>query len=307
MISHTSLQNLIVRALSHSLSVDLIVRIARRVVPDYDIYERSGFPKNIPIPKLDAAEQVFLDMSRNGLLLKLVEQLIDVHYNGDMGRRIPIQFLDRIIAEVEEQGYRYNATERAFVETARREKTMGWGTLQAGNTYEFALLRVDIVGNTKLLRTHEPEVVRATFDRVRLIVRACAERRNGRVWNWEGDGGLSAFYYEDKNIQATLCGMEILHELFLYNLLHSKLPEPLAVRLGVHAGPCTLLEDGKDSSSETVRRVELLESRYAKPGWLAVSQGVYTDLGGKLSRFFAPVAGPDGGSIYKYALQWEKR
>ena len=307
MTSHAALQNLIIRALSHSLSVDLIVRIARKVIPDYDIYQRSGFPQNIPIPKLDAAQQVFADIVSNGLLLKLVEQLIDVHYNGDMGRRIPIQFLDKIIAEVENQGYLYNTTEKAFVEAAHREKTMGWGTLRAGTTYEFALLRVDIVGNTKLLRTNDATTVRNAFDRVRLLVRSCTERRNGRVWSWEGDGGLSAFYFVDKNIQATLCGMEIIHELFLFNATQSLLPVSLEVRLAVHAGPCKFMEGGKDTSSEAVRLVELLESSYAKPGWLAVSQGVYTDLGGKLSRFFTLVPGPNGTSVYKYVLEWEKR
>ncbi len=307
MMSHAALENLVVRALSHSLSVDMIVRIAQKVIPDYDIYMRSGFPPNIPIPRVDAARQVFSDVLREGYLLKLVESLIDVHYNGDMGRAMRIQFLDRIIAEVEAQGYRYSQTERVFVESAQRAKTMGWGTLQEGNIYEFALMRADIVENTKLLRTYPQQIVRGAFDRVRSLIQWSAEKRNGRIWSWEGDGGLAAFYFMDKNLHATLCAMEILHELFLFNLLHSRLPEPLDVRLSVHAGPCKFLSGGKDSSSETIRRVEQLESKFTKPGCLTVSPGVYTDLGGKLSQFFKPVAGPENSPLYRYSLLWEKR
>jgi hypothetical protein len=32
-------------------------------------------------------------------------------------------------------------------------------------------------------------------------------RRNGRVWRWEGDGGVLAFLFGDKNVQAALAGI----------------------------------------------------------------------------------------------------
>ncbi len=307
MKSHAALENLVVRSLSRSLSVPHMVKLAQRIIPNYDIHARSGFPPNIPVPRVDAARQIFSDVNSRGFLLKLIESLIDVHYNGDMGREMPIQLLDRVVAEVEAQGYRYSVKEMVFVEAAHREKTMGWGTLHEGSMYEFAFLRADIVGNTKLVRTYEQDLVLGTFDRVRELIRRNVEKRNGRLWGWEGDGGLAAFYFLDKNIQATLCGMEIVHELFFFNLLQSRLPEPLAVRLAVHAGPCKFLSAGKDASNETIRRVELLEAKFTKPASLIVSPGVYTDLGGKLSKFFKPVAGPDNSPLYRYSLQWEKR
>ncbi len=307
MMSHAALENLVVRALSHSLSVDLMIRLVRRVIPDYDIHERSGFPPNIPIPRVDAARQIFTDILQSGAFLKLVEALIDFHSNGDMGRAVKIQYIERIVTEVEAQGYRYNPSEKVFMEAARREKTMGWGTLRDGNVYEFALLRADIVGNAKIVRAYSPQIVRDAFNRVRELIKREVEKRNGRVWNWEGDGGLAAFYFEDKNIMATLCAMEVIHELFFFNLLQSRLPESLGVRLAVHAGPCKLLSGAKDSSSETIRKVELLEREYTQPGSLTVSSGVYTDLGGKLSQYFIPFIGPDNTSLYRYSLRWEKK
>jgi len=307
MMSHAALESLVVRSLSHSLSVDLMIKIAKKIIPDYDIHERSGFPPNIPIPRVDAARQIFGDIQRAGSLLKLAETLIDMHYNGQMGRPIRVQFLDRIIAEVEAQGYRYSTADRVFVEAASREKTMGWGTLQEDRTYEFALLRADIVGNAKLVRMYDRDDVNTAFDKTRELVRNAVEKRNGRIWSWEGDGGLAAFYFEGKNIQATLCGMEIIHELFLFNLLQSPLPESLSVRLAVHAGPCKLLSSGKDSGSETIRRVEEIESKLTKPDSLMVSVGIYTDLGGKLSQFFTQVPGTENSPLYRYVLRWEKR
>jgi hypothetical protein len=307
MISHAALENMVIRALSHSLATETQIKITRKIMPGYDIYQRSGFPQNIPIPRADAARQILSDVVQEGLLLKLIESLIDLHYNEGMGREIRIQFLDRIISEVEAQGYIYNPSQRIFVEAAYREKTMGWGTLQEGSTYEFSLLRADIVGNTKLLKNHPPEMVKGYFDVVRELIKRSAEKRDGRIWSWEGDGGIAAFYFRDKNIQAILCGMEIIHELFLFNLLQSQLPEPLAVRLAVHAGPCKFLASEKDTASETIRRVELIECKFTQPNSLTVSPGVYTDLGGKLSPFFTPIEGPENSPLYRYTLQWERK
>jgi class 3 adenylate cyclase len=307
MMSHAALESLVVRSLSHSLSVDLMIKIAKKIIPDYDIHERSGFPPNIPIPRVDAARQIFGDIQRAGSLLKLAETLIDVHYNGQMGRPVRVQFLGRIISEVEAQGYRYSTADRVFVEAASREKTMGWGTLQEDGTYDFALLRADIVGNAKLVRMYDRDDVNTAFDKTRELMRRAVEKRNGRIWSWEGDGGLAAFYFVDKNIQATLCGMEIIHELFLFNLLQSPLPESLSVRLAVHSGPCKFLSSGKDTASETIRRVEEIESKFTKPDSLTVSPGIYTDLGWKLSQFFTQVPGPENSPLYRYILRWEKR
>ena len=166
---------------------------------------------------------------------------------------------------------------------------------------------MDIAGNSELVRRYPKATIATVYGTLRDLVTRVAEKRDGRLWSWEGDGGLAAFYFMDKTIQATLCGMEIVHELLLLNLLSPALPEPLRVRLAVHAGPCRFLASAKESGGDTIRRVEMLESVYTAPGCLTVSPGVFTDLGSKLAPLFVPVPGPDNGSVYRYGLEWEKK
>ena len=300
---------LFVRALTESMSVDQMQRAARMVIPGYDIQERSGFPPNVPIPRGDAARHVLRDFVDQGVLLKFIEGLILLTTQGDMGREVKIPLLPHIIAEMEDQGFKYSAQKGVFVEGGSRERTMGWGTLTEGATYEFALLRVDIADNSELVRRYPRGLVNAAYTTVRDLVTRLVEKRDGRVWSWEGDGGLAAFYFNDKTIQATLCGMEVIHELFLYNLVGRSLPEPVRVRIAVHAGPCRFQRSSKESASagDTIRRVELLEASYTRPGCLTVSPGVYTDLGSKLSPLFAPAQGPENSSVFRYGLAWEPK
>jgi class 3 adenylate cyclase len=299
--------SLFVSALSQAMPVELMQKVARMVIANYDIYERSGFPVAIGMPRADAARHILKDFSNQGYLLKFVESLIHVTSEGFMSREVRIPLLPRIIAEVEDQGYRYSAEKGIFVEAGEHERTMGWGTLREGHTYEFALLRVDVVGNSEMVRRLPRGQVADAFAAVRARITRQVEKRDGRIWGWEGDGGLAAFYFLDKTIQATLCGIEIVHELFVYNLLSRALPEPVRVRLAVHAGPCRFLMSAKESAGDTIRRVELLESRYTRPGCLSVSPGVFTDLGSKLAPLFTSVPGPDNSTVYRYALEWEKK
>jgi class 3 adenylate cyclase len=289
------------------MSVDLMEKVARTVIPDYDVHERSGFPPNIPMPRADAARHILKDITREGYFLKLIEALIEVTSHGDMGREIRIPLLARIVSEVEGQGYSYSREKGVFIEAGAGAHTMGWGTLREGRSYEFALLRVDIAGNSVLVRRYPKTLIDSVYGTLRDLVTRMVEKRDGRVWGWEGDGGLAAFYFMDKTIQATLCGMEIVHELLIQNLFSEAMPEPLRVRLAVHAGPCRFMASAKEAGGDTIRRVEMLESAYTAPGSLTVSPGVYTDLGSKLSPLFVAVPGPDNSSLYRYSLEWEKK
>jgi class 3 adenylate cyclase len=303
---NTRLASLFINALSQAMPVELMQKVARTVIPDYDVYERSGFPASISLPRADAARHILKDFLAEGLFMKLVEALIEVASRGYMGRDVRIPLLPRIIAEVEDQGYSYSTEKGMFIEAAERGRTMGWGTLREGRTYEFALLRIDVAGNSDLVRRFGRAKVAEAFAALRDMVARFVERRDGRVWGWEGDGGLAAFYFIDRTIQATLCGMEIIHELFFYNLLARTLPVELQVRLCVHAGPCRFFPTPREAAGDTIRRVELLESRYTRPGCLTVSPGVYTDLGSKLAPLFLAVPGPDNSSVFRYSLEWEK-
>lgn len=300
------LQQLLVKALSQSMDIRTMVKITRKLFQDYDLYKRTGFPENIPIPAMDAAEQIALDVVQNeGLFIQFITILIDLYQNGLMGKKINIKYLPQILGELESMGLTYNPDYGTFVESKRSKMSKGWRILEEGKRYEFCLLRIDIVENSRLVREYSKEIIADTYSDFRTIVKTYVEKRDGRIWGWEGDGGLAAFYFQDKNVLATISAIEIILDLFFYNLFKCRLNESLKVRISIHTGQCQFYHDLEQMQSDVFRTLEVLESEHTLPDSITLSPNVYQDLGSKLESFFKPVELTRGHCIYRFNLTWE--
>jgi hypothetical protein len=298
-------ENYLIEALSQSMPTHVMEKLCARLIPDYDLYRRTGFPATIPIPNIDAARQIVRDIKQLNSLPQFVAVLIDVNRNGLMGRSIQIRSLDRILKELEALGLLFREEYGIFMEDHRRNRTSNWGVLREGEIYEFSFLKLDIVGNSELVRRHDKATVDRAYEDLKKIAARIVAKREGRIWRWEGDGGLAAFYFGHKNIQATLSGAEILLELFMYNMLECALERPLSIRMAVHTGPCRFFNSLENLQSDTLRRLETIESRHTLADSLTLSPGVYTDLGTKLGSFFTPFKETAYKSLYRYKLDWE--
>ncbi len=299
------LQRYLVDGLSLSMDVHLMQRLVGQVISGYDLHERSGFPPNYPIQALDAATQVVLDVAAEGVVTQFIEVLIGVDRNGHMGRRISIHTSREIIEEMEEAGFLFSEEYGVFVESRHGPQTIGWGVLKPGINYELTFLSLDIVGNTRLVRRYSEDKIAKAYSDLQTLVGAVVSKRNGRVWRWEGDGGLAAFFFGNKNVQATLTGMELLLELFMYNLFDCPFEEQLSVRIAVHAGPCQFNDDVHAMQNATLDRLHQIESEFTEPDTMTISPGTFTDLGSKLAYFFEQCEVSSRHFLYRYKLEWE--
>ncbi|TVQ38702.1 MAG: hypothetical protein EA384_08195 [Spirochaetaceae bacterium] len=301
------LRNILIRALTHSMDVQTMVEIARRIIGnEYDLHKRCGFPESVPIPDHDAARQIVIDLIDAALALPFVTLLVSIDRNGFVGRKLHIHRIDDILGEMLELGLTYDPENQIFVENANRQQTPNWGVIREGDVHSFAFLRFDVVGNSRLVRKYNEETVMQAYGDLRRLIQAILFRRNGRLWSWEGDGGLAAFYTDDVNAAAVYTGMEILRELYLYNRLRCPLEEPIRLRLAVHSGPSEYRNNVDDIGSMAIKKVYHIESNLTLPDTLTVSDTVYFNLDPLLESWFSPLAGNGDSTCYRYALAFEK-
>ncbi|MEE8440792.1 MAG: hypothetical protein V3S41_03655, partial [Spirochaetia bacterium] len=223
---------------------------------------------------------------------------------GMAGRQYKIPRLSTIVTEILDTGYRYDSGSGSFVEDRAIRTTRNWGVLREAETYIMAFLGVDVTGNSELVRRHGQDSMQRIYQMLRQMVNESVQRRNGRLWGWEGDGGLFAFTFEEENQRAVHSAVEVLHEISLYNLVSCPLPEGLHVRLTVHNGPCEYRSDGTELKVDTVKRLWDIDTRYGQQDSLTISAAILPSLDHSLSNRFEAIHTGSAENLYAYSVRF---
>jgi class 3 adenylate cyclase len=263
------------KCLYSSLSVADMIRFARMACPDYDIYKRSGYPMGHPMSTQDAATWIVDDMQYYGRYLDLVEVLVQVDSQGYMGRRYVLKDLDAVVEDVIRNGYSFDKTTGSFYENQQERITNNWGRLLEGEERIMAVMRLDIARNSIMVRENPKNLIDKTYNDIRKIVTRSVVSRLGRVWSWEGDGSLAAFFLSNYSRMAIFTAMEILSEMFFYNKFDNPLNSDIKLRLAVHSGSIQFSNNEAEyQKADIVRKAIILESKAAAPNSLVISESL---------------------------------
>ena len=294
------------KCLQLSLPVDMMIRFARLANPDYNIYKRTGLSEGMPIPNQIAAQRIVADMIQDGFYVDFVEKLITIGNEGYMGRHYQLHGLDNVIEGVMHEGYTFDKVTGQFFENQRERISVNWGRLQEGDERKITVLRLDIAGNSILVKNNTRQKVESAYNDMRAIVNKTVVNRLGRLWSWEGDGAVAAFLFGPMEKMAVGAGMEILHELFFYNRIRNPLDSPINVRMGVHTGQVLYSDNElKRNKNDTIKKAVTLED-LAPANNLCVSYNVYINMDTNILSLFGPEKSHKGGKYRLYSMGPEK-
>jgi class 3 adenylate cyclase len=289
-----------------SLQVDMMIRLAQLVNPGYDIYQRLGLKEGMPVSNHTAAQCIVADLIERGYFVDFVETLIRVDNGGYMGRSYALKGLDDVINGVVQGGYSFDQTTGRFFENQRERISENWGRLREGNEQQMTVLRLDIAGNSVLVRQNSAAAIQRAYAEMRTVVSRAVIGRLGRLWSWEGDGALAVFMFGHKERAAVFCGMDILHELFFFNKLKNPLSTPIKLRLGVHIGTVRYHEDAVERlKNDAVKQAVALEGSAAANS-MAVSHNLFISMDKIILDLFTPEKTSRGGRYRQYSISQEK-
>lgn len=283
-----------------------MIELVRELIPNYNLHQRFNVRESISIPQANAAKKIVSDICDLELFPSFVQLLIDAQEKGFKGRKYRIAYLSALIRGLELHGYIFDNENNMFIEDARFSQSKNWGVLREGIEYELTFLRFDIAGNSRIVRLNEASKVEKAYqDFFNLISKAVA-RRNGRLWQLEGDGGLAAFAFNYKDTAATLSVHEILVELLIYNLTNCPLASPLLARFAIHAGRHVYTSEMESlHKSEPIKEIKEIENRFTKPNSCSVSNKVLIAVDKRLADLFIPLNehNPYGLACYSVELR----
>ena len=298
--------NLCKKCLYTSLPVDLMIRFAKQANPEYDFYYRSGMSERIVISNQDAAHRIVTDMIQDGFYIGFVETLVKIQTEGFMGHRYELRGLENVVNSLIDEGFNYDEISGRFYENQEERISPNWGRLQNGEEQKMAVLKLDIAGNSALVKNNPGEKIRKAYEDIRNIVNMAVTTRAGRLWTWEGDGALAAFLFGPIDKLVVYAGMEILHELFFYNRLRNPLDSPINIRMGAHIGQVRYSDNEIErQKDDTVKQVMSLES-IAAVNSLCVSFNMYITMDTNTLNLFSKEKTSRAGKYRLYTYGVEK-
>ena len=263
------------RCLALSISVEEMNRFAKMTNPDYDLYKSYGFSKGHPIGIHEAADRIVADMLQSGYYVDFVETLKKVDSKGYMGHSYAFRGLDDVIGDVLQAGYSFDNITGQFFEDQSQQITRNWGRLMEDDERQMAVLRLDIAGNSLLVKNNPKPLVDKAYGDLRKIVSRAIVSRLGRLWMWEGDGALGVFMLSDYSRVAIFAGMEILNSMFIYNKSDNPLNSAFKLRVSVHSGSLAYTESATQFlKADTVQTAIMLESKAAVPNSMVISESL---------------------------------
>jgi class 3 adenylate cyclase len=283
-----------------------MIRFATHVYPEYNIYKEAGLRENQPLSNQNAALRIVEDFIAAERFIDLVEFLIQVELKGYMGRQYTLRGLNDVISGIIQEGYSYDNATGQFFENQSARVSNSWGRLIDGDERNMAVFRLDVVDNSVLVKHNNAKAVEKAYKDLRSIVSQAVVSRLGRLWSWEGDGALAAFLFGYKERAAVFAGMNILHELYLYNLLVNPLNAPIKVRVAAHVGPVYYWDDPVELlKNETIRETVNIESRAVQTDTFGISDGIFLSIDRGLQDLFRQGQFHDGIRVRTYGIEAE--
>jgi len=123
---------------------------------------------------------------------------------------------------------------------------------------------------------------------------------DGRIWSWQGDGGLSAFHGDASMVcdRAVAAAFQIQEALAGFNASHCSLSEGLRARVAVHAGNARYRESTGRIHSEAINYVAHLEHEFSLPGHVTLSRDVHKELSSAIRQRLAIVGSFEGTDVF---------
>ncbi len=282
------LKRILSAVLAKNFNSEDIKWIARELERNFDINEVSGFPASMRLPAKDAADVVTNYFLRKKKLQDLVNVVLGLDNKQFRGKKVILKDVGRLAKAVEESGFEYSSDTKEIKISEKGGKRADFGVCKEGVEYDFTFIDIDIVKNSQVVNKYSYDIVKKTYTKIIAYFTNRIEKRNGRIWVWAGDGGIAAFYGDNKCVKAVNAAIDIVAGIPLFNAEHNDLPIDLNVRVAVHKGRC-IYRDNKDLLlSDDINFVVHLEKKFTHINSISISENVFQELPDKHRKFFFP-------------------
>ncbi len=288
-----------------SLNTEQMETLGKDIDPKYNPSKMAKLPLGARLRDRKQASKILVEFAiEKQAGHQLVIDFIESNGKTVAGKKVEIADIEGFLARLTNFGLVYNREKGKLEEFDGNMGTLSnWGILKEGETYELAIMSIDIAGNSILQEKYEKADIENNYKKFMEHIKLYLERFKGKIWSWAGDGGLCAFYLDNKAQDAVKCAFGILCGMPLFNIHDNTLGEPLNIRIAIDRGNAAYKHDKGNIYSETINWVAHLEKKGTDTNSISISLEVYEALDEYAKSFFFNDGQFENKVHYKFDLR----
>ncbi len=284
-----ALEKDLVELLAGSFKAAQIEELGCLVLGSFDIYRLLNEQNHVTIPARRAAQLLVERCVKSGRCSELIHLLVETDGTQFMGRRVKVEGIEPLLEKLPRSGLVYSYEKGRVIK--RKDDPLelaNWGSLRSGRSYDVTVMSVDVVGSSALARrVGAKRTTRVLFQFTRYL-KSRLRDYNGRVWNWNGDGGIVAFTFKGHESRAVRFALDLQLGMPVFN---SELDLPqdydLALRVALDSGKVAFHSDTGAIVSDVINFACHLEKSLVLPGSVGISGELRDRLPLRLAAPFA--------------------
>mgnify|MGYP006290942935 CR=1 FL=1 len=283
-----TLRNTIIEMLSEELTPDQIDEIGGFLIKNHSAHSSLGIGDHITVSSRKAATALVEECADKRCEEKLFKFIIELDGEKLLGKPVALRDLERLLNQLAKTGYVYDQKKRRLKKIREAVDDMpNWGALKHGREYEVSVGSVDIVGSSSLVRKHGHRKMEKLYYEFWVLLRRVLSVYDGRIWGWQGDGGLVAFAFRRHQERAVLFAMELQQLMKVFNVNPGKpIPDDIELRIGLDAGMVKYQDDTGQIISDTINYAAHLEKSFTSPGGITISKELLDSVPREMLRHF---------------------
>jgi class 3 adenylate cyclase len=274
--------------LEGAFSADSMDQLGALLFKRYSGHDQAGEDRHLTLSRGRAARLLVDAAEERGKTADLIQLIAELDGKQFQGRLLTVPAAEVFFNSLARVGVVYDPARRKLYHSKHDiAELRNWGSLRDGRTYTIAIMSIDIVGNSQIVRELGAKKAEKLSFAILTFLQSKLDDYDGRLWNWAGDGGLFAFAFDGCADRAIMCGVDIQRSLPLF-LIGPRLPvkQQISLRIAIDVGPVKFVSDTGRIVSDVINYAAHLEKGGTNAGQVSISERVANACDGRLLSLF---------------------
>ena len=180
-------------------------------------------------------------------------------------------------------------------------KRTNWSILKNNESYELSIVMIEVILREKNTGQYSKSIIDKIYFDIRNEINKISQLFGGKLWYWNNNYGVIAFYFDDKVNCSILAAIYFYTHFFQICLEVLKLTNIPHFKIGINEGKTVFnyVNTGEITSS-IINSLYHLTKKYTDKDCLNISENVYKKLNPRLKNYFIKINNNKNDILYQY-------